>query len=471
MIAKGPVNFAPQYPYPTPKMDSAYDHISEESFSSDRASTPTPQRAETASSKPNLNTEFQETFQAFSKSPWGAKLGGLWGRVRKQGEQYYEDAKREVEGVGEEALKGLSDLKETITKQTRSLSLEGENRERPRMDEGSDTGTSTKTEREDKPSNKKRTESEVIRDNESLISKFRSEAAKRLKDLEKAEDAADEALLRFGTNIRNFLRDAVAVAPPNDDSGQMESNANVLFESKDSAGKRVIHTTRFEAQLHVIHSTFDSFMKDPISGEWPKFRDSFKIDEKTEDISQDLERYTDLRKAMEQLVPEKVEYKEFWRRYYFLRLVIETEEQRRKDLLKGTIRIPSFCIMHALTSIFSGASTQNGQDEEIAWDADSDEEQETSPRPSTSHRITLTSHEDTASTTTISQQPQSAATATLSKPAEGRQSNDQHSQPDSDASYDLVSGATSKTPGSPKEEKEKEKTMKKNEDSDEEDWE
>lgn len=173
-----------------------------------------------------------------------------------------------------------------------------------------------------------------------MISKFRSEAAKRLKDLEKAEDAADEALLRFGTNIRNFLRDAVAVAPPSDDSVQAGSNADVLFESKDSTGKRVIHTTRFEAQLHVIHSTFDSFMNDPVSGEWPKFRDNFEIDEKTEDISQDLEKYTDLRKAMEQLVPEKVDYKEFWCRYYFLRLVIETEEQRRKELLKGFIHIP-----------------------------------------------------------------------------------------------------------------------------------
>jgi hypothetical protein len=59
----------------------------------------------------------------------------------------------------------------------------------------------------------------------------------------------------------------------------------------------------------------------------------------------------------------------------------------------------------------------------------------------------------------------------LNKPSEGRKSNDQHSQPDSDASYDLVSGATSKAPGSPKEGKENGEAVKKDNESDEEDWE
>jgi BSD domain len=319
-------------------MDIAYDHITEETFSSDRASTPTPQKADASSSKPNLNTEFQETFRAFSNSPWGAKLGGLWGNVRKQGEQYYEGARKEVEGVSEEALKGLSDLKETIVKQTQSLSLDEEKNQGSRDGDGDDDTTPSGTASPGKQSNKKRTESEIIRDNDSLISKFRNEAAKRLKDIEKAEDAADEALLRFGTNIRNFLRDAVAIAPPSEDAGKTKNNGSVLFESKDSTGKRVIHTTRFDAQLHVIHSTFDSFRKDPVSGEWQTFKDDFRTDEKTDDISQDLDKYPDLRKAMEQLVPEKVDYKDFWCRYYFLRLVIETEEQKRKELLKGDFR-------------------------------------------------------------------------------------------------------------------------------------
>jgi len=59
------------------------------------------------------------------------------------------------------------------------------------------------------------------------------------------------------------------------------------------------------------------------------------------------------------------------------------------------------------------------------------------------------------------------------KVAEPRKSQDEKSQADSESSYDLVSGATSRTPGSPKDEKpvvEKKDEVKKDE-SDEEDWE
>lgn len=167
-----------------------------------------------------------------------------------------------------------------------------------------------------------------------MLSRFRSEASKRLKDIEKAEDAADEALLKFGSNIRNFLRDAVTIAPP-PDSDSTSDPSKVLFESKDSEGKRVIHTTRFDAQLHVIHSSLDSFLKDPVSPEWEPWTKSFDVDKKTEAISKDLEKHEELRRAMEKLVPEKVEYKDFWSRYYFLRHVIESEEQRRRETLRG----------------------------------------------------------------------------------------------------------------------------------------
>jgi len=153
--------------------------------------------------------------------------------------------------------------------------------------------------------------------------------------MEKAEDAADEALLKFGTNISQFLRDAVSIAPPTAEEVDSGKSA-VLFESKDSEGKRVIHTTRFEAQLHVIHCSLDSFMRDPASDEFEPWASSFNVEQHTQDIAKDLEAYDELRRAMEKLVPEKVEYDIFWKRYYFLRHVIETEEKRRRELLKGT---------------------------------------------------------------------------------------------------------------------------------------
>jgi hypothetical protein len=322
-------------------MDIAYDHIAEETYS-DRTPTPKPSSTQPPTSRPNLNTEFQETFRAFSNSPWGAKLGGLWGNVRKQSESYYAQAQREVGEASGEALRGFTDLKEQLVGRTRGMSLSEEGRERVSDEDGmAEEGEAPKVDVEqgaggEKDKEKVRTESEVLRENDSLVARFRSEAAKRLKDLEKAEDAADEALLRFGTNIRNFLRDAVSVAPPSEeDTKAGKAGSEVLFESKDAAGKRVLHTTRLDAQLHVIHTTPDKFTRDPDSDRWLGFKDGFKIDEQTQRIGEDLEKYPELRKAMEHLVPEQVEYKDFWCRYYFLRMVLETEEQRRKEMLKG----------------------------------------------------------------------------------------------------------------------------------------
>ena len=176
---------------------------------------------------------------------------------------------------------------------------------------------------------------DIVKEAQGFVSLFRSNATKRLKELQKAEDAADEALLKFGSNIRNFLSEAVSIAPPASGS-QAEKDGAVLFESKDSSGKKVVHATRFDAQLHVIHSTLDSFLKDPSSPQWEDWKKSFDAEKKTDAIAKDLEKHEELRNAMEKVVPEKVDYPTFWCRYYFLRHIIESEEQRRRELLKGT---------------------------------------------------------------------------------------------------------------------------------------
>lgn len=143
--------------------------------------------------------------------------------------------------------------------------------------------------------------------------------------------------MKFGTNIRNFLRDAVTIAPPSADGQQ---GSTVLFESKDAHGKRVIHTTRFDAQLHAIHSSLESFSKDPDTEEYKPWAEKFSAEAKTDDISKDLESFPELRASMEKLVPDHVSYLDFWKRYYFLRHSVETAEARRRDLLKGKTSRP-----------------------------------------------------------------------------------------------------------------------------------
>ncbi|KAK2744311.1 hypothetical protein FQN55_006825 [Onygenales sp. PD_40] len=434
-------------------MDVAYDHIQEEILASNDTRDDNSSGAEAGDADPNkpsaqrpnldLNAEFQETFRAFSSNPWGARLGGLWGNVRRQGESYYQEAQKEYSAASEEAIKGFTDLRASIVGRTRGLSLGAglKDGEQDAEAKDKDGDAATPTSPTAGPSNEGDKSAGDEAEGEGFISRFRAEAAKRLKDIEKAEDAADEALLKFGTNIRNFLRDAVSIAPPD---GNEENK--VLFESKDADGKRVIHTTRFEAQLHAIHSNLDRLSQDPVSDEWPKWKSEFKVDSKTDDIAADLETYSELRRAMESLVPEKVEYADFWCRYYFLRLVIETEEKRRKELLKG-------------------ASADD--DEEVAWDEDSDDDSDSPATPQVKVNKAAGSSDAPSH---MSSSRLSAGNDTL-KAAEPRRSNDQQSQADSDASYDLVSGAPSRAPNSPKETEKSAPSGAKADDSDEEDWE
>ncbi|KAH0841727.1 hypothetical protein AYO21_01042 [Fonsecaea monophora] len=436
-------------------MDLAYDHIAEQAYiAGDRATTPTPatntssdtndtSTPKTTSPRQSLQSEFQETFKAFSNSQWGVKLGGFWGNVRKQGESLYEEAKKE-------AAEMAVDMEALRVKGVKGLGFGAEQKEGE-----NDSSRDADADAESSSAGKESEQNKTIQETETFLERFRTEAAKRLKDVQRAEDAADEALLRFGTNIRNFLRDAVSVTAPDDDDAATGNRqaSEVLFESRDpTSGKRVIHTSRFDAQLHVIHTTVTSFTQDPsgAGNQWDDFREGFDIDKMTARIAEDLDKYRELRSTMEQLVPEKVEYKDFWTRYYFLRHVVETQEEKRKELLKASAH----------------------ETEEVGWDEDSDEEPAAASTPQLRNEAVpkvLVAQNTNDSSTTIHQTPASADPSSL-KP-EGRRSHDEKSVADSDASYDLVSGANSRAPGSPKDDIGRSPTSKVEEESDEEDWE
>ena len=162
---------------------------------------------------------------------------------------------------------------------------------------------------------------------------------------------------------------------------------------------------------------------------------------------------------MEKVVPERVEYADFWARYYFLRHVIETEEQRRKELLLKT----------------------QHEEEEVKWDDDEDDAEAekdkvvTAPGKEFVPETEAEAVEDGSKTPTGRTGSEASSTSdSLLKPAEPRRSNE-HSVTDSEASYDILSGATTGGPGTPRGEEEKEinvnKPAKAAEDDDEDDWE
>ncbi|KAI9893990.1 MAG: hypothetical protein M1814_004760 [Vezdaea aestivalis] len=415
-------------------MDLAYDHIQEEILSPDEASAKA--RKQQDVDEPTLNEEFAQAYKAISASPWGARFGAFVGTVKKQSESYYEDARKEYSSASSQATKGFTDLTSTIMNRTRSMSLNTTVEPGTSSSDSPSSASNDASATSPPEDSKLRTNSETIRESDGVLSRLRNEASKGLVELQRAEDAADEALLKFGTNISNFFRDAITISEPAD--GVKDKSPRLIFESKGEDGKRIIHTSRFDAQLHVIHSNLDSFTRDPASKEYAPWAESFDIEKKTADIAADLDKYKELRSVMERVMPDKVSYEEFWRRYYFLRHVIESEEQRRKALLKG-------------------AATE----EEVSWDADSDDEipqlTKSSARPgSTASSTTL--HPSTAPST-------ATPVIAINKPS--RSSHDAVSQPDSDASYDVVgaaSGAPSHAPGSPRE-------VKKPGDESDEDWE
>ncbi|KKY37756.1 putative bsd domain-containing protein [Diaporthe ampelina] len=430
-------------------MDLAYDHIVEESLPKEEDGKRNKTNGSAEQTQNSLNAEFQDAYKAFSASPWGAKLGGFFGNVVKQGETVYQGAQKELTAVGSEAQRGFTGLTNAVISRTRGLSLAGG----AEAEDASEQQQQQQQQQEDEGNSgeksKELTTDEAIKESENVLSRLRSEAAKRLKDIQRAEDAADEALLRFGTNISAFLRDAVSIAPP---SGGADGNSNnngqggdstVLFESKDAAGKRVIHTSRFDAQLHVIHTSTESFTKDPATGDWDTWGAEFDIKSKTEDISRDLDKYPELRATMEKLVPETIPYEDFWKRYYFLRHGIDLAEARRKELLKAA-----------------------SAEEEVGWDEDSDDEAAAAPGSSKADEPKRPG--STGSSTTIHPPTKPAEKpSTLLKPNESRKSNDERSQPDSETSYDMVgaaSGVPSNAPNSPRE------GRKADDDSDE-DWE
>ncbi|KAK6386098.1 hypothetical protein LTS17_001672 [Exophiala oligosperma] len=421
-------------------MDLAYDHITEQAFTTgDRATTPTQSTSDTTQSgggepatpKATLQTEFQETFKAFSNSAWGARLGGIWGNVRKQGESVYEEARKEAAematevealrtkvvglGFGQSEASNASGTSDSSSVVTAEANVDNTGDKRPEGQQSIEE------------------KNKVDQETETFLERFKHEAAKRLKEVQRAEDAADEALLRFGTNIRNFLRDAVSVTAPEEGGEGRRQPGEVLFESKDQSGRRVIHTSRFDAQLHVIHTTLHSFTQDPSTsgGQWEEFKSGFDSAsaDTTSRIAADLDKYPELRRSMEKLVPEQVDYKDFWARYYFLRHVVEVQEEKRRELLKASAN----------------------DTEEVGWDEDSDDDQ-VEKQDGTQQKApkVLVAQNTNDSSTTLHQTPTAQDPGSLKPDSSGRRSHDEKSVADSDASYDLVSGATSRAPGSPK---------------------
>ena len=180
-------------------MDIAYDHVQNESYSSPDEAGGASSGERAATAQPTLNTELQDAFNAVTASPWGSRLGGWLSSARKQGESLVADLQKEAADAGTQATTGWSSLREQVVHRTRGLSLGGEagpeikvpgEEAVPGAVATEEAGTSTTlTGAEERPES---LPADIVKEAGTLVASLRSTAAAKLKDLQKAEDAADE---------------------------------------------------------------------------------------------------------------------------------------------------------------------------------------------------------------------------------------------------------------------------------------
>ncbi|KAK9325950.1 hypothetical protein V1517DRAFT_128269 [Lipomyces orientalis] len=313
-------------------MDTAYDAIQQESLPDKDFVERPAEGSGTEQAAPTLSEEINDAVQTFQHSAWGAKIGGLWETVRKQGEAALDITKKDISVASEMATKELATLSEqlrtsTIANQvaTQASAFVSSASERLSFD-GGEGSSSRSAQIADRVRIAPKSTSKMF-----AILKQKAQA--RVEELDKVE--ISKYINQVGKEVAEFLKDAVTIDPGEEDYAEGTKTpitTDILFDVPDDI-KRQIYTTRLDAQLHALHTSTEPFLTDSDDTAYQTFANGFSVDSQTATIAGDLDHYPELRKLMEKVVPEKITYEEFWKRYYFLREQINQEELRRKQLL------------------------------------------------------------------------------------------------------------------------------------------
>jgi len=95
------------------------------------------------------------------------------------------------------------------------------------------------------------------------------------------------------------------------------------------------------------------------------------------------------------------------------------------------------------------AGATSTQEEEVAWDEESDDETSSTPNPTAPGAVNAAASVSTTTLNASSTETSATPQVTVSTVSPRRSHEDEkRSIPDSDTSYDIVSGATSRAPGS-----------------------
>ncbi|KAJ8099349.1 hypothetical protein POJ06DRAFT_282393 [Lipomyces tetrasporus] len=420
-------------------MDTAYDAIQQEALP-DKDFVDRP--AEGSSSEqaaPTLSEEINDAVQTFQHSAWGAKIGGLWETVRKQGEAALDITKKDISVASEMATKEFASLSEqlrtsTIANQVATQASAFVNSASERLSFDGGEGSSS---RSAQIADRVRI---APKSTSKMFAVLKQKAQARVEELDKVE--ISKYLNQVGKEVAEFLKDAVTIDPGEDDyteGTKTPITKDILFDVPDDI-KRQIYTTRLDAQLHALHTSTEPFLTDSDDTAYQEFANGFSVDSQTTTIAGDLDHYPELRKLMEKVVPEKITYEEFWKRYYFLREQINQEELRRKQLLNE-----------------AGQAEDN-----FDWDEE-DEDDEVAAQAKAGQAPSISTKTSNSTDTLKAEEAEIAQTEAESKSASSR--------PSSESSYDVVSAVNSQADIGSAATKAATKGAAQANDSDEEDWE
>ncbi|EEB05765.2 hypothetical protein SJAG_00791 [Schizosaccharomyces japonicus yFS275] len=140
---------------------------------------------------------------------------------------------------------------------------------------------------------------------------------KPLENLRSMENKAGQYWTNLGAKMSNLLDRAIKVSPEN--------------ETRGSSPAVSIYTTRRERLLDSVANNTE-LLKDGMTDntEFTTWIKDFSVEEKTDEIASLLQQYPGLRKSMESLVPETVDYSSFWARYFFHKTRIEEDCNRHE---------------------------------------------------------------------------------------------------------------------------------------------
>ncbi|XP_062196279.1 uncharacterized protein LOC133899307 [Phragmites australis] len=180
-----------------------------------------------------------------------------------------------------------------------------------------------------------------------------SAASDRLESVGQAVDDLGAAAAVLLSHANEALRSAEANAEDGD-GGSRPSDAAASGASWRSplSSKKY---TRFEAQVLALRADPATFTEEPEDSEgFDRWRGSFSVDERREEIEAVLQESPGLESFVERLVPSVVDYETFWNRYFFA-----VEKLRQAEDVR--------------TKLVSRAMSKE-EDEELSWDVDDDDD-------------------------------------------------------------------------------------------------